>query len=208
MSRGLINVLFSRNNNENEDLEKIYSKIDGLSDDMNVLAKNMVGLSITVNTVLSEVKKELPLFADTIISELNNSIDECLSEPKSDCCCTADDCDSGDKYDYILQVYQKIGKNKHMGRVYKPNNLYFDGYNFINRIGANKGKISFTIDDVNFFNEHLSSVCETLVENNYKFSIVYNETSISKNVFPKFLFNIIEGTFNNLEPFTENPIKK
>lgn len=195
-------MLFNKNNKNNEDLERIYEKVNILSEDIGVLAKNMVSLSITVNKALGELNKQLPQFAETIVSEVNNSLEDFSIEKGKPCV----DYDVQDNN--ILLVYQKIGTNKHMRRVYKPHNLYFDGYNFINRIGANRGKISFTIDDVKFFNENLGSVCETLVENNYRFSIVYNETSISKNVFPKLLFNIIDGTFNDIERFKENPIKK
>ena len=197
----LINVLFNKKNNEN-DLKRVCTKIDTINESITVLSKNMIGLSIAVNTFMSEVKKDLPEFADTIISELNNILDDLVYIPKSDCTVDAED-----KEDYVLQVYQKLNKRKSI-KVYSTKGLYFDGFNFISRKGTTAGSISFTINELELIQDNIESICETLVKNGFKYHMIYNDFRISKDVFPKLLFNIIEGTFNNLEPFTKNPLKK
>ena len=193
-------MIFNKNK-ENEWKKEIRE----LRSDMNALSKNMIGLSIAVNTFMSEVKKELPEFADTIISELNNSLDDLVYDPKSECNCPAVVGD--DKVDYVLQVYLKLNKRKNI-KVYSPKGLYFDGFNFISRKGRTAGSISFTINELELIQDNIEGICETLVENGFKYYMIYKDLRISKDVFVKLLFNIIEGTFDNLEPFTENPINK
>lgn len=195
-------MLFNKNNKNDEDLERIYEKVDSLSEDIGVLAKNMVSLNVIVNKALGELDKQLPLFAETIISEFNNILEDLVYIPKSDCAV-----DVEDKENYVLQVYQKLKKRKSI-KVYSPKGLYFDGFNFISRKGKTAGSISFTINELECIQDNIEGICETLVKNGFKYYMIYNDFRISKDVFVKLLFNIIEGTFNNLEPFTEKPLKK
>lgn len=163
------------------------------------LNKNLVIISKQVNQLGRDFKQIFKQFSIMLISEMENNFEDLKNDLLES---------ENSELEYRKSCLKILRKNSAINRKYTPRGLYFDGYNFISRNGSSKGKISFTIDTLKILSDDLDHICKNIVCKNMSISALSRQYALSKHLFGKLLFNILDNTFDDPNIFKEYPISR